>query len=261
MTAAAEQVSRTVEKDGALWRIRLGPAPANIVDRACCAALCEQLAAAATAEGVKLLVLEGEGEHFSFGASVPEHMPDQVGEMLPEFHETLRAFNAPGLPPVLALVRGMCLGGGLEVALACDVILAEESAKLGCPEVQLAVFAPAGSALLPLRIPAGRASAALLAGSNFKGAEGHACGLVDLLAEDGAAESALEAWYDRAIAPKSAAALRFARQAARWPWRRALDEELPELERLYLEEMMQSEDALEGLNAFVEKRKPSWRDR
>ncbi len=155
-------------------------------------------------------------------------------------------------------MRGHCLGGGFELALACDLILAEETAHLGCPEIKLAVFPPAASALLPARIGAGPAAELLLTGRSWTGIEAERHGLVTRTALEGALADELEAWLEVAFLPLSPAALRHAVGASRRAARRALADELPELERRYLEELMREPDAVEGLRAFLDKRPPRW---
>ena len=219
----------------------------------------QALAEAAADSSLKLVVLKGAGEQFSYGASVPEHTPDQVDAMLPEFHALLRAMNDLPLPPLMALVQGRCLGGGLEVALGCDLIAATDDALLGCPEIHLGVFPPAGSALLPLRVSAGRAATMLLSGCTVDAAEGARLGLVDIpLGESNAPLTAVETWAAKNLLRHSGAALRQGRKASRWPWARAIHEELPRLEQQYLKELMATEDAVEGIQAFLDKRKPNW---
>lgn len=241
--------------------LEFGPAPANIVDRALMGELLQALTEAASDSALKLIVLKGAGAQFSYGASVPEHTPDQVDAMLPEFHALLRAMNDLALPPLMALVQGRCLGGGFEVALGCDLIAATEDAILGCPEIHLGVFPPAGSALLPLRVSAGRAATMLLTGSTVDAAEGARLGLVDLaLGETHDPLSAVETWATQSLLRHSAAALRQGRKASRWPWTRAIHEELPRLEKQYLKELMATDDAAEGIQAFLDKRKPSWKN-
>lgn len=259
--SAVAAVARRPLLDGAGVLLELGPAPANILDRAAMRCLAEELRAAAADADLKLVVLCGAGEHFSYGASVPEHLPGEVETMLPEFHALLRSFNELALPPVVAAVRGRCLGGGFELALACDLLIAAPSAQLGCPEVRLGVFPPAGAALLPLRVPAGRAAVMLQTGSLIRGAEAAALGLVDLEVPEGDLLEGVEAWARATVLPLSASSLRHARRATRWPWRDACERILPELERAYLQDLMATEDAVEGLQAFLAKRPPQWRNR
>jgi cyclohexa-1,5-dienecarbonyl-CoA hydratase len=217
----------------------------------------EVITRAAEAGPLVALILSGEGPHFSFGASVEEHLPDQIGDTLAALHGLLaRILDFPG--PTIAAIRGQCLGGGLELALACDLILAEERAQLGQPEIKLAVFPPAASALLPARIGAGPAAELLLTGESWSGREAASRGLVTRTAADGELETALELWLEKEFLPRSPAALAQAARASRRPLRRALEEELPALERQYLEELMAEPDALEGIEAFLEKRSPQW---
>ncbi|MFQ5349046.1 MAG: enoyl-CoA hydratase/isomerase family protein [Thermoanaerobaculia bacterium] len=243
--------------DGRVARLVLAAPKANVLDRQM---MGEMEAACGELAGRRDLhagVIVGEGPTFSFGASVEEHLPDQIGPTLDALDRLLSALLA--LPaPTLAAVRGQCLGGGFELALACDLILAEETASLGCPEIKLAVFPPAASALLPARIGAGPAAELLLTGRSWTGLEAAQHGLVARLAGEGALEDELEAWLEVTFLPLSPAALRHAVGAARRPVRRALDQDLPDHERRYCEELMAEPDAVEGLQAFLEKRKPRW---
>lgn len=255
MSAAPSPVRLELHRDGGLALLRLDRPPGNVLDTAMVEAIAAQLPALAARPGLRLLVFAGEGRHFSFGASVAEHLPEQVGRMLPAFHELFRALEATSLPTA-ALLRGQCLGGAAELALVCGRVVAEPGATIGFPEVKLAVFPPVAAVALPLRVGAARAVELVCTGRGLAAAEAVAWGLVDELAED--AWAALLAWYDRHLAPLSPAALRLAWRASRGPWRRALAEELPAAERLYLDELMAHPDAVEGLRAFLEKRPPAW---
>lgn len=240
--------------DGAALLLEFGPAPANIVDREAISDMRGALKEAAVRPELKVVVIRGEGKHFSYGASVAEHVPGEVDKMLPEFHALLDEMNQPGLPPLIAEVHGRCLGGGLELALACDLIAVEEDSLLGCPEIKLGVFPPAGSALLPVRLSAGRASAMLLAGATVNGVEALEMGLAELKTDE------VSGWIKSNLLPLSAAALRQTRQATRWPWRDATKRILPILEQQYLGELMATHDAVEGIQSFLEKRKPEWKN-
>ncbi len=240
--------------DGAALLLEFGPAPANIVDREAISAMRGALKEAAVRPGLKAVVIRGEGKHFSYGASVPEHAPGEVDKMLPEFHALLAEMNQPGLPPLIAQVRGRCFGGGFEVALGCDMIAAEPGSTLGCPEIKLGVFPPAASALLPLRLPAGKAASMLLAGGMMSGEEALAQGVAELEADQ------VQDWIKTNLLPLSAAAIRQTRQATRWPWKDATQRVLPVLEQQYLGELMATHDAVEGIQSFLEKRKPEWKD-
>ena len=209
---------------------------------------------------LKLVTIEGAGADFSFGASIPEHTAERIGNVLPDMHALIQ--DLLDLPaPTAAVVRGRCLGGGFELALACDLIFAAEDALFGLPEVALGVFPPAGSVLLPLRAGAARATRAILTGEARPAGEWHACGLVEALAPAEALAGAVDRWFARHLAGKSAAALRHAAAAARAGLRAQVRALLPDVERLYLEDLMRTHDASEGIDAFLQKRTPRWQDR
>lgn len=239
-------------------RIILAAPKANIIDQVMIAELDSAFDQLAARRDLNAIVLIGEGPNFSFGASVQEHLPEQISGTLARLHALLRRIaEAPA--PTIAAVRGQCLGGGLELALACDLILAEETAQLGCPEIQLGVFPPAASALLPLRIGAGSAASLVLTGASVGGAEAAAIGLVARTAGAGQLERVLAEWLTADFLPRSPSALRYAALAVRRPLVRALDQDLPVLEQLYLQDLMSESDAAEGIQAFLEKRPPRWR--
>jgi cyclohexa-1,5-dienecarbonyl-CoA hydratase len=207
----------------------------------------------------KLIALEGRGPDFSFGASIPEHAPGEIERVLPDMHKLVfDLLDAPA--PTAAIVRGQCLGGGFELALACDFIFAAEDAVLGLPEVKLGVFPPAGAALLPARVGAARAARAVLTGETRPAAEWHAAGLVALVAPAARLANEIERWFNTHLKPRSAAALRHAALAARFALREQVARTLPALEQLYLSRLMRTADAAEGVAAFMEKRAPRWRD-
>jgi cyclohexa-1,5-dienecarbonyl-CoA hydratase len=231
----------------------------NIVTADMIRALAQALESIAENPHLKLVTLEGAGADFSFGASIPEHAPAEIGRVLPDAHALIYALL--DLPIVTAaLVRGRCLGGGFELALACDFIFAEQSAVFGLPEVALGVFPPAASALLPPRIGVARATSAIVTGKSVAaGAWAHA-GLLEAVVADGTLDAAVDRWFDAHLRGTSGAALRYATAAARLSMRQHVQSVLPELERLYLNDLMQTRDAAEGIAAFLEKRVPKWTD-
>ena len=243
--------------DGRIARVTLRAPKANILDAAMIADLDASLTELHQHQNLHAVVFAAEGPHFSFGASVEEHLPDQIAQTLAALHGLLRRLlEIPA--PTIAVIRGQCLGGGLELALACDLIVAEESARLGCPEIKLGVFPPAASVLLPARIGVAAATALILTGDSIGGREAQATGLVARAAPDGELDATLDAWLAESFLPRSAAGLRFAAHATRTPVRRAMDEALPAAEKLYLEGLMRHPDAVEGIRAFLDKREPRW---
>lgn len=256
MTADPLTVDRL--EDGAMWRMAIGGSKGNILDGAVLEALVASFRAASAAPHLKAIVLEGQGSHFSFGASVSEHLPGEVEAMLGRFHGTLLTMLDSAVP-VIAAVRGQCLGGGLELVSLCHRVVAARDAKFAQPEIVLGVFAPVASIVLADRIGRGRADELCLSGRSVGADEALAMHLVDEIVDGDPAEAALK-WARTHLLPKSASSLRFAVRAARAGLRRRIQDELPAMERLYLDGLMSTADAVEGLTAFVERRTPVWRD-
>jgi cyclohexa-1,5-dienecarbonyl-CoA hydratase len=249
-------IRATTLHDGAVEHVLLARPKANVLDTEMISALTQHVRSLAGRPDLKLLVVEGEGAHFSYGASVEEHLPDRVGSMLRSFHELFRARERLGVPTA-AVVRGQCLGGGFELALSCGWIFADDEARLGCPEVTLGVFAPLASLLVPWRA-GGRVATQLLVGGDVLAARRALdLGLVDDVSRD--PNGALWEWYDRVLAPRSAVALRYGWRAVRRPILHLVEDELPSLERLYLDSLMSHSDPVEGISAFLQKRQPAWR--
>jgi cyclohexa-1,5-dienecarbonyl-CoA hydratase len=244
-----------LDRDSSLLRLRLARPKANLIDAAMIAALDSALTEHASNPDIACVLLDAEGPHFSFGASVEEHLPDQCADMLSSLHGLIiRMLEYP--VPILAAVQGQCLGGGLEVVCGASQIFAASNANFGQPEIKLAVFAPAASCLLPERIGQANAEDLLFSGRSVSSEEALRMGLVQNLSDD--PEQAALGWFDKHLATLSASSLRFAVQAARLQSLARIKEKLANVEKLYIDELMKTHDALEGLTAFVEKRTANW---
>ena len=247
-----------LESDGALLRLRLARPKANLVDAGMIAALDGAFLAYRSQTQLRGVLLDAEGPHFSFGASVEEHLPDRCAAMLASLHAlilTMLEFPVP----ILVAVRGQCLGGGLEVALAGGPIFAAPDAQFGQPEMKLGVFAPAASVLLPYRVNQPAAEDLLFSGRSISGNEASRIGLVQAVFDD--PEIAALAYFNQHLADKSAAALACGLAAARGGMVRDVRHRLAEVEKIYLDRLMLTRDANEGLVAFLAKRKPHWEHR
>jgi cyclohexa-1,5-dienecarbonyl-CoA hydratase len=239
---------------------RLWHPTGNIITADTVTALTSGLDAVAANPHLKLITLEGVGDDFSYGASVPEHAPDLIGAVLPAMNRLIEdLLDAPAV--TAAIVRGRCLGGGFELALACDFIFAADDAVLGLPEIALGVFPPAGAALLPIKAGGAQALRTIITGESRSAAEWQALGLIDLMAPASSLDTVVDSWFAKHLAPRSAAALKHAAAAARLALVAHVRRTLPELERLYLDRLMRTSDAVEGIAAFLEKRPPRWTDR
>ena len=243
-------------RGGAVERVVLARPNGNVLDGEMVTALIAHTRSLERRADLKLVVVEGEGAHFSYGASVEEHLPAGVSAMLGGLHDFFRRRERIGVPTA-AIVRGRCLGGGLELALSSGWIFAAHDATLGCPEVKLGVFAPLASLLLPWRTGGSAATDLLVTGKLVDAATAKTLGVVDDVSAD--PEAALWRWYDQYLAASSAVAVRHAWRAVRRPIHRMLSQDLPELEAMYLGSLMSHDDPEEGLRAFLEHRSPAWR--
>jgi cyclohexa-1,5-dienecarbonyl-CoA hydratase len=243
--------------DGALWHVFLATPKANILDMEKTELLGSIFDRAREERSLKAIVIDAEGPHFSFGASVEEHLPGKFESMIPGFHRLFDRMLESSVM-TLAAVRGQCLGGALELVSFCHRVFASGGAKLGQPEIVLGVLAPVASVLLAERVGRGAAEDLCLSGRSIAAAEAARIGLVDEIADD-PGEAAL-AYAREHLLPRSASSLRLAVRAARAGFAARFRRDLAEVERLYLEDLMSTADAKEGLRAFVEKRKPFWSD-
>jgi cyclohexa-1,5-dienecarbonyl-CoA hydratase len=246
-------------ESGAVTEITLASPPGNILSLAMMKEIAAQMAIDRKNPHKKLIVFGAEGGHFSFGASVEEHTAERIGEMLPYFHSFLSGIIKSPVP-TLAKVSGLCLGGGFEFVLACTFICAEKSAKFGLPEIQLGVFPPAACVLLPVRIGDAPAARMILTGDQVEAKMLQERGLLALLAEKGSLDAAVDDFYRMSLLPKSASSLHIAHRASRTILADAYDRHIAEVEEMYLKELMKTDDANEGIRAFVEKRHPKWKD-
>ena len=238
--------------DGAGY-LTLKRPPLNVVNIAMLREMCAALEAAAQDESLRVLVLRAEGKLFSAGVDVADHTADKVREMIPLFDGVCAAL-ADFPTPTLAVVQGHALGGGCELALCCDLVIANENANFGQPEIKLAAIAPIAALKLPGLIGARRAAEMLFTGETLGADEAARVGLVNRAVPVGEFESVVEQYVAK-LRGLSASALRVCKKAIR------LGNHLPAMEQLYLGELMSLEDAHEGVQAFIEKREPIWRNK
>lgn len=245
--------------DDGIGRLVLNHPPLNILTREVMASLRVELRNLQAVDSLRVLLITAEGKHFSAGADVGEHLPPDYEEMIPEFLDTVAAIDAFPVP-VIAAVRGRCLGGGFELVQAVDLIVAGEGASFGQPEIILGVFPPAACALLPDLGTPSRAAEIVFTGDPMSAQQAHEAGLVARVApDDHVEEQALE--LARRIARHSAAALRLTKRALRAGIGARRSEALKQAGKVYVDELMQTTDAVEGLKAFLEKRQSSWSHR
>jgi cyclohexa-1,5-dienecarbonyl-CoA hydratase len=245
----------TVEIRDGVAHVLFDAAPLNILTQTLVAELRGTLATLGEDRSVRVLVVSAAGRHFSAGASVEEHLPGAVETMLPELMETIGTLDRFPMPVIFA-VQGRCLGGALEVVLAGDMVIAAEGALLGVPEIQLGVLPPAACVQLARLVPAGIAAELVFTGAPIDADAAQRAGLVlRVVAADVLLDEAMT--LARSIALHSRAALVEAKRALR-TGRGDTDSLMTEVSRIYLEDLMRTADAVEGLESFIEKRPPEW---
>jgi cyclohexa-1,5-dienecarbonyl-CoA hydratase len=252
----SELVSVRRENDGAIWCLTFGQPPGNILDHATLHALAETFREMRKETALKAVCMAGAGDHFSYGASIEEHLPESVEALIAAV--TLAVFEiVDSHLVVVSAVNGRCLGGGLEIATLGHRILCTPSATFAQPEIALGVFAPVGSIVLASRIGQTTAEDLCLTGRTIGADEAKTIGLVDDIVRGDVMDAAVE-WARKTCLPRSARSLRYAVQAVRAKFGARLHAELPEMNRVYLDGLMRTRDAVEGVQAFLEKRDPTW---
>ncbi len=201
----------------------------------------------------------GGSRAFSAGVSVQEHSSKTIYQMLESFHAIFRTL-AQMAKPAVAIVEGAALGGGCELIAGCDIVIAGATAKFGQPEIKLGVFPPVAAVLLPRIIGERRARELIFTGELIDAAEALRLGLVSYVVEAGALEQKAQEILAR-LREMSAPALEMTKRAMDISRGQTFEVALERVENLYLNELMKTEDAHEGVNAFMEKRKPAWRNR
>jgi cyclohexa-1,5-dienecarbonyl-CoA hydratase len=249
-----------LERQGRWARLTIERPPLNILDLATIEALDRELAGLEGENAPQLLLVQGGGDRaFSAGVAVEDHVGDRMVPTLQAFHRViLRLRRLPSIS--LAVVQGHCLGGGMELALACDLVLATSPSTFGQPEIQLGCFPPAAAALYPALIGRGRTLELLLSGRTLGCREAEALGLVTWRVETGELDSRLDAIREQLLS-KSAAVTKLTKRAVDGRTAEEFEAALAEAERIYLEELIQTQDMNEGLAAFLEKRPPDWKHR
>jgi cyclohexa-1,5-dienecarbonyl-CoA hydratase len=198
------------------------------------------------------------GKAFSVGAEVADHLGDLGPKMIAAFHQMFRLMDKLGVPSI-AVVNGAALGGGCELALYCDMVIATERAKFGQPEIQVGVFPPIAALIFPRIMGRKKAMELILAGDTISAQDAYTLGLVNKVVPETSLSQEVEAFVAK-FTKLSGIVLRLAKEAAFEGLNDDLDEGLRHIENIYLDKLMKTHDATEGLKAFLEKRKPTWKD-
>lgn len=255
----AEYLSIVCEIRDRVARITLNQPPLNILDIPMMREMHRALERVGSASDAKILILDHRGKAFSAGVSIKDHSPEMVKEMLGEFHGIFRLLNSLELPSV-ALVDGMALGGGCELAIFCDMVIASDRATFGQPEVKVGVFPPVAAAVFPRLVGRNRTLELLLTGEVIDAGEAKAIGLINRVFPAQEFQEKSNEFIHK-LTSLSGTVLRLTKRAVDRGLYASVLEGISSVEQLYLGELMKTEDAREGLNAFLEKRSPIWKNK
>jgi cyclohexa-1,5-dienecarbonyl-CoA hydratase len=256
-TAVESKLARlTVDVSGSVARLVLRNPPLNVIDIPMMEELAQALAQMESRSNISVIVLTGEGRAFSAGVDVAAHTPDKVEAMLVKFHAVVRALVA-SKKVTNAVVHGHCLGGGAELAMVCDIVYTTASAQWGFPEIKLACYPPVACIALAALVGQKRAAELILTGRTISGAEAAEIGLANHAVPDDKLFEVVDEALGRLLR-LSPAALAVTKKAL-YAWDAMhFDKGLARAEKIYLEELMKTSDAQEGVRAFMEKRAPNW---
>jgi cyclohexa-1,5-dienecarbonyl-CoA hydratase len=242
-----------------LAHISLRNPPLNVIDIPMMEELSQAIGEIESRSDVAVVVIRGEGKAFSAGVDVAAHTPDKVQEMLAKFHAVVRALVA-ARKVTIASVHGLCLGGGAELAMVCDIVYTSDDAEWAFPEIKLGCYPPVACTALAALVGQKKSAELILTGRSVTGREAAEFGLATRAVPDNHLSSSVQACVGQLLR-LSPAALAVAKKAC-YAWDSMhFDKGLARAEKIYFEDLMKTEDAQEGIRAFMEKRSPKWSGR
>jgi cyclohexa-1,5-dienecarbonyl-CoA hydratase len=244
-------------KDGTAT-LTLNRAPLNVLNIEMMGEINTYLEGLKKEKSLKLLVIQASGKAFSAGVDVGEHLGDLVYKMIEVFHRMFRLMDALKVPSI-AVVNGSALGGGCELALYCDMVIATERSKFGQPEIQVGVFPPIAALIFPRMIGRKKAMELILAGDTIGAQEALSMGLINKVVPEASLAEEANSFIEK-FKKLSGIVLKLAKEATLAGLDDDVDKGLKVIEKIYLDRLMKTNDAMEGLKAFLEKRKPTWKD-
>ena len=246
------------EKDGGVAKITVNRPPVNILNVETLREIAKALEDVGKDDGIKVLVITGAGEKaFSAGVEIKDHLPDKIKETLEAFHRVFHLL-AETNKPTIAAVRGFAYGGGCELASACDIVLASEDAQFGQQEVKVGAIPTVATVLLPRIIGRKKALEIIFTGDTLTATEAKQIGLANEVFPAAELEEAVNKLVEK-FKKKSSVVLKLIRMAVYQGLNKDFRQALDGVTDIYLNRLIKTEDAVEGLKAFLEKRKPVWK--
>ena len=248
---------QTELKDGVAY-LTLNRAPLNVFNIEMMEEINAYFEGLMKEKSLKLIIIQSMGKAFSAGVDVGEHLGDLVYKMIEVFHKMFRLMDRLKVPSI-AIVNGAALGGGCELALYCDMVIATEKSKFGQPEIQVGVFPPIAALIFPRTIGRKKAMELILSGETISAQEALGLGLVNKVVPEASLAQEVNGFIEK-FTKLSGIVLKLAKEATLAGLNDDMDQGLKAIEKIYLDRLMKTDDAVEGLKAFLEKRKPTWKD-
>ena len=245
------------EKSNNIAEIVLNNPPLNIMTQAMMKEINSVLDGLISDEELHLLIFKAEGKHFCAGADIAEHTKEKCPEMIPEFMKLFYLLNQISCPTI-AVVQGSVLGGGCELVSYCDMVIASEKAKFGQPEISVGAFPPVAVVILPHLVGRNKALELLLSGDIIPATEAERIGLINRVFPNENFKKDADEFISK-LTSKSSIVLKITKQVTDKSLYIPVSQALKNAEKIYLQELMKTEDAHEGIEAFLEKRSPVWR--
>jgi len=239
-------------------KISVSRPPLNILNAETLSEITQALETARNDPSVNIVIITGVGDRaFSAGVDIKDHLPEKVASTLKVFNKVFYALQDLN-KPTIAVVNGVALGGGCELAMGCDMIIASEKAQFGQPEITVGAIPPVAVVLLPRLVGSAKACELILTGDIIPAAEAQRIGLVNKVVPQDKLEDATRELTGK-LKEKSPIVLKLTRMSLRQILDADFKKELESVTDMYLNLLMRTEDAVEGLTAFLEKRKPQWK--
>jgi len=248
---------QTELKEGVAY-LTLNRAPLNILNIEMMGEINSFFESLKNEPSLKLLVIQAVGKAFSAGVDVGEHMGDLAPKMIETFHRMFRLMDALKVPS-MAIVNGSALGGGCELALYCDMVIATEKSRFGQPEIQVGVFPPIAALIFPRMMGRKKAMELILLGETISAQEALNLGLINKVVSEASLQEEVNGWIEK-FKKLSGIVLKLTKEATLAGLNDDLNKGLRAIEEIYLNRLMKTHDAMEGLQAFLDKRKPTWKD-
>jgi len=248
-----------IERDEQVVRITLNRPKHNVLNIPMMNELNAELAAIAADESLKCVVITGAGRSFCAGVEVADHAPCNVDEMVAVFNRVFELINMIDIP-VIAAVNGACLGGGMEVAIACDIVIASKKAIFGQPEIKLGFFPPYAALRLPELVGPAKAIEIVTTGKNYTAKEARKMGFVSQVADDDEFNDVVEKNI-KEICHSSPLIIRMNKRAVKRHMGTNFFQGVDLISNYFLKTLMKTEDTLEGIASFEEKRRPVWKNK